>query len=129
MRADEKREWLDGITRKIIGSAQRVSTVMGNGFLEKVYANALLIELKRAGLDVRCEVALKVKYENKVVGVYVADMIVEDEVLVELKAVMALDRIHQAQCLNYLKATGLTVCLLINFGRPKIEIKRVVNGF
>ncbi len=102
---------------------------MGNGFLEKVYANALLIELKRAGLDVRCEVALKVKYENKVVGVYVADMIVEDEVLVELKAVMALDRIHQAQCLNYLKATGLTVCLLINFGRPKIEIKRVVNGF
>jgi GxxExxY protein len=67
-----------------------------------------------------------VKYEGAVVGEFVADLLVQDEVLVELKAVKALDEIHLAQCLNYLKATGLRVCLLINFGNPKVEIKRIM---
>jgi GxxExxY protein len=70
--------------------------------------------------------AISVKYENAVVGEFVADLLVQDEILVELKAVKALDEIHLAQCLNYLKATGRRVCLLINFGNPKIEIKRVM---
>ena len=71
----------------------------------------------------------KVMYDNVEVGDYVADLLVENSVIVELKAVKALDNIHRAQCLNYLKATGITVCLLVNFGTPKIEIKRVVQGF
>jgi GxxExxY protein len=129
MDAGERRKSLDEITRLIIGSAQRVSRVLGSGFLEKVYENALLIELKRSGLMAQSQTPIQVKYENEVVGEYIADILVEKQVLVELKAVIGLDNIHQAQCMNYLKASQLTVCLLINFGQPKIEIKRIVNGF
>ena len=129
MDADEKRIKLDQITKLIIGSAQRVSTVFGCGFLEKVYENALMIELKRSGLTVQSQTPIQVKYSGEVVGDYLADILVEKEVLVELKAVIALDKIHQAQCMNYLKASQLSVCLLINFGLPKLEIKRIVNGY
>jgi GxxExxY protein len=129
MNVDEKRKSLDEMTRLIIGSAQRVSRVLGSGFLEKVYENALMIELKRSGLRAQSQAPLQVKYENEVVGEYIADILVEKQILVELKAVISLDNVHQAQCMNYLKASQLTVCLLINFGQPKIEIKRIVNGF
>jgi GxxExxY protein len=77
--------------------------------------------LQQAGVDVF--------YDGIKVGEYVSDLLVENEILVELKAVKALDNVHMAQCMNYLKATGLTVCLLINFGTPRIEVKRVLNGF
>ena len=116
------------ITEKIIGSAYTVANSLGSGFLEKVYENALAHELAKAGLHVVQQAAISVMYDGVIVGDYVADLLVENEILLELKAVKALDAIHMAQCMNYLKATGLTVCLLINFGTPRIEVKRIVNS-
>jgi len=104
-------------------------TAVGCGFLEKVYENALAHELHKAGLKVAQQHGLKVRYDIVIVGEFVVDLLVEDQVLVELKAVKALDDIHVAQCLNYLKATGFKVCLLVNFGNPKVEVKRVVLKF
>ena len=129
MDADEKRKQLDRVTAKIIGAAQRVSSALGIGFLEKVYENALAIELRKGGVLVKQQPLLKVFYEGEIVGEYAADLIVENEVVVELKAVRALDNGHQAQCMNYLRATKLTVCLLLNFGTSRLQVKRIVNGF
>lgn len=129
MDTDERREKLDQITEKIIGCCYTVSTALGTGFLEKVYENALTHELRKSGLEVVQQYPVKVIYDGKEVGDYIADIFVENSVLVELKAVKALDNVHRAQCLNYLKATGMTVCLLVNFGAPKIEIKRIVLDF
>ena len=129
MDADEKRKQLDRVTAKIIGAAQRVSSALGIGFLEKVYENALAIELRKGGVLVKQQPLLKVFYEGEIVGEYAADLIVENEVVVELKAVRALDNVHQAQCMNYLRATKLTVCLLLNFGTSRLQVKRIVNGF
>lgn len=97
--------------------------------MEKVYENALAHELRKAGLQVVQQYGIQVHYDGIVVGEFAADLLVEGCVLVELKAVKAFDEIHMAQCLNYLKATGLSVCLLINFGQPKVQIKRVVKNF
>ena len=119
---------LNKITEKIIGCAYKVSNTLGSGFLEKVYENALAHELRKAGLRVVQQYGIQVSYDGIVAGEYVADLFAEDCILIELKAVRAFDEVHLAQCLNYLKATGLRVCLLINFGRPKVEIKRVVNN-
>jgi GxxExxY protein len=113
------------ITEKVIGCAYSVSNVLGNGFLEKVYENALVHELKKNGLKVEQQYPVKVRYDGLIVGDYVADLLVEDCVLVELKVVQSLDTIHQAQCLNYLKATGLRLCLLVNFGSPRVQVKRI----
>jgi GxxExxY protein len=115
------------ITEKIIGCAYTVLNDLGSGFLEKVYENALVVELKREGLKVEAQHEIPVFYREVVVGNYVSDLLVENLVLVELKSVSGLDNIHQAQCLNYLKATGLKTCLLLNFGKPKLEIKRFSN--
>jgi GxxExxY protein len=122
MDTDEHR--FNRITELIIGCAYRVSNKMGCGFLEKVYENAMAVELRRAGVSFEQQKAIIIRYEGVVVGDYVADLVVEGTVLVELKACKGLDAIHEAQCLNYLKATGISICLLINFGRSKIEIKR-----
>jgi GxxExxY protein len=97
--------------------------------MEKVYENAPAHELRCAGLAVEQQRSLKVYYRDIVVGDYTADLLVEGLVVVELKAVRAFDDIHLAQCLNHLKATGLKVGLLINFGTQKVQIKRVVNSF
>jgi GxxExxY protein len=118
---------VDPITKQIIGCAYTVGNSLGNGFLEKVYENALAIEMRKVGLKVQQQIGIAVRYDGAVVGEYVADMLVEDTVLVELKAVSALDDVHAAQCLNYLKATGLHVCLLINFGNPRVEVRRIVK--
>jgi GxxExxY protein len=91
--------------------------------------NALAHELRKAGLSVAQQQEVKVMYDGVVVGRYVVDLLVNDSVLVELKAVKALDDIHQAQCMNYLRATGLRLCLLLNFARPRLEIRRIVKGF
>jgi len=117
------------VTEKIIGCAYAVANTLGSGFLEKVYENALAHELRKAGLSLRQQFSVDVYYDSVRVGDYVADLLVENEVLVELKAIKALDNVHLAQCMNYLKATGLQVCLLINFGTPRIEIKRILNGY
>ena len=124
--ANEER--LNELSEKIIGAAFEVSNVLGTGFLEKVYENALNVELNQRGLKAFQQAPLKVYYKNELVGDYVADILVEDEILVELKAVKEFDEIHLAQCLNYLRITGLKLCLLINFSKPRIEIKRIVNG-
>jgi len=129
MNADEHRIELDRITKEIISCGFKVSNTLGCGFLEKVYENALAIELRKAGLKTDQQHGIAVDYEGTVVGEYAADLLVAGEVLVELKAVKTLDDVHLAQCMNYLKATGLSVCLLMNFGKPKLEVKRVVQGF
>ena len=129
MNADERRLKLDRITERIIGCVYKVSNTMGSGFLEKVYENALTLELRKNGLKVKQQHGIQIRYDGVVVGEFAADLLVEDKVIIELKATKALDDIHMAQCLNYLKATDLSVCLLINFGKPKAEIRRIVNNF
>ena len=126
MDADE--HGLNDLTEKIIGCAFRVSNKLGCGFLEKCYENAMAIELRKAGLAFQQQHPIPVLYDGSVVGDYVADLIVEGRVLVELKVVREFDPVHSAQCINYLKATGLPVCLLINFAKPKLDIKRFRNN-
>jgi len=115
------------LTHRVIGCAYRVSNTLGAGFLEKVYENALAIELRKAGLRVEQQKPLPVRYDGQIVGDYVADLLVEGALLIELKAVKALDEVHVAQCINYLKAADLKLCLLVNFGSPKVEIRRIRN--
>jgi len=117
---------LNDITYVINGAVFEVNDILGPGFLEKVYENALLVEFKRQGLKAKNQVPIKVTYKGEVVGDYTADLLVEDEVIVELKTAENLDRSHEAQLLNYLKATGLHVGLLVNFKHKKADIKRMV---
>jgi len=123
--AKKRPEELNKLTERVIGCAYKVSNGLGCGFLEKVYENALAHELRKNGLRVFQQHAITVRCDGVVVGDYAADLLVEDRLLIELKACKALDDIHTAQCLNYLRATMLPVCLLMNFGRPKIQIKRI----
>ena len=111
------------ITEKILAAFYAVYSALGYGFLEKVYANALKIELEKRGLKVDQEFEIKVYYGGQVVGEYFADLIVANSVIVEIKATKSLAQEHEAQLLNYLKATSYEVGLLINFG-PKPEQKR-----
>jgi len=129
MNADERRLELNGVTEKIIGCAFKVGGTLGICFLEGVYENALVHELRKTNLHFEQQKMLQVWYDGIVVGNYRADLLVEEAVIVELKAVTALDSRHFAQCMNYLKATGLSLGLLINFGNPKVEVKRVVRNF
>lgn len=120
-------EDLNKITEKIIHCAFQVSNALGIGFLEKVYENSLAIELRSLGLSIQQQSPLLVNYKDYVVGEYSTDLLVENSVLVELKPVKNLDDIHLAQCMNYLKATGFKICLLINFGTKHVQIKRIIN--
>jgi len=129
MNADEHRSELNKITHAILGCAYKVSNTLGCGFVEKVYENALAIELGKAGLKVEQQRGVSVQYEGVVVGEFATDLLVEDRIILELKALSALDNVHMAQCMNYLKASGLTLGLLLNFGGPKLEVQRIVNGF
>lgn len=113
------------ITDKIICCFYNVYNNLGYGFLEKVYGNALLIEFGKAGITAETQYPINVKYENQVVGEYFADLLVEGRVIVELKATKSLTAGHEAQLLNYLKATSAEVGLLLNFG-PKAEMSRKV---
>ena len=114
------------LTEHVIGAAYRVMNTLGAGFLEKVYENALALELRRNGLHAVQQPPLNVFYAGEVVGEYIADMIVEQTLLIELKACKQIDEIQKAQCINYLKATNLSICLLLNFGTPRLGIKRLV---
>ena len=113
------------ITEKIIGCSYTVSNTLGIGFIEKVYENALAHTIRKSGLNVVQQHPIKVDFDGIIVGEFVADLLVEERVLVELKAVSMLKNEHTAQALNYLRATGLEICLLINFGTTKVEIKRL----
>ena len=119
-------EEVNKITEKIIGCAYAVSNSLGIGFVEKVYENAMVVALEKAGLTVEQQFPIKVSFDGVIVGEFWADLFVEGRVLVELKAVSMLMDEHTAQALNYLRATGADVCLLLNFAKPKIEIKRLL---
>ena len=116
------------LSEAIIAAAYTVHKELGYGFLEKVYKNALAIELQENGLKCALESPLKVLYRGRTVGDYFADIIVEDKIIVEVKAVSDLEPIHEVQLVNYLKATGLNVGLLINFGQS-VKVKRRIFGF
>ena len=128
MNTDERRSF-DELTELAISSIFEVANTLGAGFLEKVYQRALLVELRLRGLRATGEVSFAVTYKGQRVGEYLTDIVVEDVLVIELKCVERLANEHTAQCLNYLRASELTVCLLVNFQRPKVELKRVVRGF
>ncbi|MEW6356241.1 MAG: GxxExxY protein [Planctomycetota bacterium] len=113
-------------TGKIIGAVYEVYRELGYGFLEKVYQRAMQAELVRQGLTCEIEARIQVRYKDTIVGDYSADLFVEDCVIVELKVSKTYNREDEAQLLNELKATGVKVGLLINFGRTKVEFKRFV---
>ncbi len=116
---------LDKLTERIIGCAFKVSNSLGIGFIEKVFENAYAHELRQDGLVVQQQFPIKVVYEGIIVGDFYADLLVEETILIELKAVSTLDKNHIAQALNYLRASRLDTCLLINFGTPKIQIRNL----
>jgi GxxExxY protein len=120
-----QEEERNGITEKVIGAAFKVGNALGCGFLEKVYENALAHELRKDGLRVVQQHPVPVWYDGALVCDFYADLLVNEEILIELKAVEAFADVHTSQSLNYLKATGLTLCLLINFGKPRVDFKRL----
>jgi GxxExxY protein len=115
------------LTEKILRAAFAVHNALGAGFLERVYSNALAVELRLQDIALQNELPLKIQYRNTIVGDYVADLVVDGRVLVELKACASLDPVHTAQILNYLRASNIQVGLLLNFGRPKLEYRRFVS--
>jgi len=123
---DKKTELiLNEVTFQIIAAVIEVHKVLGFGFLENVYEKALLKELRLRGLKADCQKEMKVKYKGEEVGSYFADIVVNEEIILELKSVEHLNNSHKAQLLNYLKGTGLRVGFLINFGKEKAEYKRM----
>jgi len=116
------------LTEKIIGCAYNVYNKMGFGFLESVYEKCMLIELHKADLGVESQKPIKVYYDNAIVGEFVADIIVNDTVIVELKSVRQIINAHEVQLVNYLVATGKPVGLILNFGESKVEIKRKIKN-
>ena len=128
MNADECG-YFDSLTDRVIAAIFEVSNRLGAGFLEKVYQRALLTELQLRGMRTATEVSYSVTYKGRCVGEYFADLVVEDVLVIELKCAEHLSKEHTAQCLNYLRASGLTICLLVNFQSPRVEWKRIVRGF
>jgi len=117
---------VNDITYGIRGAIFEVNRVLGPGFLEKVYENALLIEIRSRGYKAESQVPIKVYYKENVVGEYIADILVEETVIVELKTVEKLEKLHEAQLLNYLKGTGMQVGLLVNMKSQTVDIRRLV---
>ena len=117
----------ENLTERIIGCAYNVYNRLGFGFLESVYEKSLLIEMQEAGLTYESQKPIKVHYKEKIVGEFIADLLVEDKIIVELKSVQKIAKAHEIQLVNYLVATGKPVGLIINFGEHKVEIKRKVK--
>ncbi|MBI3944593.1 MAG: GxxExxY protein [Armatimonadetes bacterium] len=122
----EERRELDRLAYQVVGAAYEVGNVLGVGFLEKVYQRALVSELRRRGVQAEGEVPVAVRYKGEAVEEYRVDILVEGKLIVETKCVDEFCDAHLAQCLNYLRATGLRLALLVNFQRPKVEWRRVV---
>ena len=121
-----ERELLEKLFEMTVGAVYEVANVLGAGFLEKVYERALVMELRLRGMRAKSQAPMTVVYKGQRAGEYLADIVVEDCLLVELKCVESLGGEHLAQCLNYLRASGLHLALLVNFQKPKVEWKRVV---
>jgi GxxExxY protein len=128
MNTDE-RGCLDSLTERVLAAIFEVSNTLGAGFLEKVYERALLRELALRGISATAQASFAITYKGQYVGEYFADVLVENVLVVELKCVEHLANEHTAQCLNYLRASGRTVCLLVNFQKPKVEWRRIVQGY
>ncbi|MFZ0593679.1 MAG: GxxExxY protein [Bryobacteraceae bacterium] len=125
---EEERASLEVLVETVIGAAYEVSNVLGAGFVEKVYERALLEELRLRDLPTAIQAPFSVVYKGKHVGVYTADLVVGDLLLIEVKCVDLFTTEHLAQCINYLKASGLKLALLINLRRPKVEWRRIVHN-
>jgi GxxExxY protein len=126
---DLERESLNALLEAVVGAAYEVSNVLGPGFLEKLYERALVKELSLRGIPAAPQVCYGVTYKGQPIGDYTADLVVDDRLLVELKCTHRLADEHLAQCINYLTASGLHLAVLINFQHPKVEWRRVVQGF
>ncbi len=122
------REWekLNELAERVIGAVYEVANVLGAGFLEKVYERALVRELGLRGLQAKAQASFPVEYKGQCVGDYMADILVEERLIVELKCVDRFANEHIAQCVNYLKASSIKLALLVNFQKPRVEWKRVV---
>jgi len=114
----------EALTREIIGCAYRVYNKMGFGFLESVYEKCLMIELRKLGIRADAQKPIAVRYDGELVGEFVADVVVEDAVIVELQSVRRVVLSHEVQLVNYLVATGIPVGLLLNFGEKQVEVRR-----
>lgn len=117
----------EALTEQVIGCAYRVYNQMGFGYLESIYERCMLIELRKAGLRAESQKPIAVTYDGEPVGDFVADLVVEDDLIVELKSVRLIAPVHEAQLVNYLVATGKPVGLLLNFGETKVQVKRKVR--
>jgi len=126
-RKHEENTVFDELSSKIINSAIQVHKKLGPGFMESIYENALCIELQKRGIKFERQEGVKIYYERQEVGIHRVDLIVEDKIIVELKAVKEFEDVHLAQLRSYLKATGLKIGLLLNFAKPTLNIKRIVN--
>ena len=115
------------ITQKIIGAAFKVYNTMGFGYLESVYEKCLMIELRKIGLKAENQKPITVHFEDEVVGEFIADVVVENEIIIEMKSVRRVTTAHEAQLVNYLTATKKDVGLLLNFSQQKVEVKRKVR--
>jgi GxxExxY protein len=129
---DANEECLDSngepLSKRVIGCAFEVSNRLGAGFLESVYENALCMELAAHGIEFQRQVALDVLYKGAIVGSFVADVVATRSLLIEIKAVRTFAPEHEAQVINYLRATELHVALLLNFGSPRLQVRRLVFG-
>jgi GxxExxY protein len=125
----DKHGYFDSLTERVLGAVFEVANTLGAGFLEKVYERALLRELAVRGVQAAAQASFAVSYKGHYVGEYFADILVENVLVVELKCVDRLANEHIAQCINYLRASGRTVCLLVNFQKPKVEWRRIVQGY
>ena len=120
---------MESISQTVLACAFEVSNRLGTGFLESVYENALCVELQQQGMNFTQQKPLKMIYKGNVIGNFVTDIIVESKLLIELKVVSEFDKAHRAQVINYLKATGIPVGLLLNFGTPKLGVKCIVHQY
>ncbi len=127
MNTDKEKHFLADVSEKVIGCAYEVGNVLGSGFLESVYENALSVELANRAIAHQRQVPVDVEYKGNLVGRYQPDFLVEERLVVEIKALRELAGQNHAQLLNYLKATGFQVGLLVNFGSPRVQVKRLVN--
>jgi GxxExxY protein len=128
MNTDERR-CPDSLTERVIAAILEVSNTLGAGFLEKVCERALLRELTLRGIQATAQASFAIDYKGHHIGEYYSDILVEGVLVIELKCVERLANEHTAQCLNYLRASGRSVCLLVNFQRPRAEWRRIVNGY
>lgn len=114
------------LSYKIIGLAMQVHRELGSGFLEKVYENSLMVLFRRDNIPAAQQVSINVHFEDEIVGNYIADILVDDKIILELKCIETIANVHRAQVLNYLKATGKQLAIILNFAKEKLEYERLI---